>query len=542
MPNVPQFKMPSHSQHSFAMVPQVEVPRSVFNQRATYKTMFSSGYLIPFYWEEIYPGDTFNVNATLGVRMPSALNVPVMDNMYLDTFYFFSPTRILWTNFLKMMGEQANPGDSTSYTVPNFTAYNCTAESLSDYLGVPPLAGGATKAHNSLLWRMYNLTVNQWFRDQNLQNSLTVDLGDGPDSIANYTLQKRGKRHDYFTSCLPWTQKGTAVSAPIGGTAPVTGIGKENQLATYTSKAVYETNGTNPTYAYAEGFDNGGAYRLVAKMSAASGAYPRIYADLSSATGLDINALRLAFQTQRMLERDARGGTRYTEMVKSHFGVTSPDARLQRVEFLGGKSTPINVTPVAQTSATSGQPTPSGDLSATAHGISVREGFTKSFTEHGYVMAICNVRSELSYQQGLDRKLSRSTRLDFYWPALSSIGEQAVLNQEIYLQGSAGASADATAFGYQERYAECRYKPSLITGKLRSTYATPLDMWHLSEKFTSAPALNSTFIVAPTGSSDPIQRIIAVTSEPQFVLDVYLDIKAVRPMPVYGVPGYIDHF
>ncbi|QXP08189.1 MAG: major capsid protein [Arizlama microvirus] len=531
-------KNPSHMKHVFSEVPHAEIQRSAFDRTSDYKTMFNSGYLIPFYADEILPGDTFNVDATLLLRMPSALNVPVMDNLFLDTFYFFVPNRLVWSNWKKFMGEQATPASSTSYTVPVFTAYNPTAETLSDYFGIPPLGGGATTTHISLPWRMYNLIWNEWFRDQNLQDSVTVDLGDGPDSISNYVLLKRGKRHDYFTSALPWTQKGTAVTAAISGSAPVVGIAVHNTAVYGTSGANYRESdvtagGATPLW----DVDISNENNLAVQVNATAG-YPGIYASLSAASGLSINALRLAFQTQKMLERDARGGTRYTEMIKAHFGVTSPDARQQRPEFLGGRSTPVQVNPVAQTSATASQPTPSGDLAAYAQGASVNEGFTKSFTEHGWVIGLVMVRADLTYQQGMRREFSRSTRLDYYFPALSHLGEQAILNKEIYLQGSADAAADAAAFGYQERYAEYRYKPSLITGKLRSTYATPLDMWHLAQKFTALPTLGSTFIV----ETPPISRIIAVTTEPEFVLDCYIKCKAVRPMPVYSVPGLIDHF
>lgn len=534
-------KNPSNMKHVFSEVPKADIPRSVFDRTSDYKTMFNSGYLVPFFADEVLPGDTFNVDATLLCRMPSALNVPVMDNLFLDTFYFFCPNRLVWNNWQKFMGEQANPGDSISYTVPVFTAYAPAAESLSDYFGVPPI-GAATVSHISLPWRMYNLIWNEWFRDQNLQNSVTVDKGDGPDAIANYVLLKRGKRHDYFTSALPWTQKGTGVTAGLTGNAYVKGIGKTSQTYNVGALNVYESGATGVVnYPVNDNQDIDPAnansqWRI--REDAANAGFPGIYADMSTASGLSINALRLAFQTQKMLERDARGGTRYTEIIKSHFGVTSPDARLQRPEFLGGRSTPLQVNPVAQTSATNAQPTPAGDLAAFAAGASMNEGFTKSFTEHGWVIGLVMVRADLTYQQGLRREFSRSTRLDYYFPALSHLGEQAILNKEIYLQGSANPTQDAAAFGYQERYAEYRYKPSLITGKLRSTYATPLDMWHLSQKFTALPTLGSTFIQ----ETPPISRIIAVTTEPEFVLDAYIKCKAVRPMPVYSVPGLIDHF
>jgi len=531
--------------HTFSEVPEAEIQRSAFDRSMTHKTMFNSGYLIPFWTEEVLPGDTFNVDLTAFVRMPSALNVPIMDNLHFDTFFFFVPNRLVWTNFVKFMGEQDNPADSVSYTVPVMTAYAPAAESLSDYMGIPisgtgtPMGNGGTISHISLYHRAYNLIWNAWFRDENLQNSVVVDKDDGPDSISDYVLLKRGKRHDYFTSALPWTQKGTAVTAGLSGNAPITGLGKFNQVFYFTNKAVYETDQTNPTYGYAANLAQSTAdNEWYVKGTAATGAYPQIYANLSSASGLSINALRLAFQTQKMLERDARGGTRYTELVKSHFGVTSPDARLQRPEFLGGRSTPIQISTVPQTSATASQPTPIGKLAAYALGTNTRDGFTKSFTEHGMILGLCMVRADLTYQQGLDRKFSRSTRLDYYFPALSHLGEQAVLNKELYAQGSANPTQDAAAFGYQERYAEYRYANSLISGKLRSTYSTPLDVWHLSQEFGSLPTLSSTFIV----ETPPISRIIAVTTEPEFVMDTFIKCRAVRPMPTYSVPGLIDHF
>ena len=412
-------QMPSQMKHVFSEVPHAEIQRSVFDRSNSYKTMFNSGYLIPFYRDEILPGDTFNADATMFIRMPSALNVPIMDNLYLDTFFFFVPNRLVWNNWQKFMGEQANPGDSVSYTVPVFTAYNPTAEDLSDYFGIPPLGGGATVSHISLYHRAYNLIWNEWFRDQNLQNSVTVDKGDGPDTKANYVLLKRGKRHDYFTSALPWTQKGTAVTAPIGGTAPIAGISVHPAMA-YTNAATanWDTSGAHPAAGNTWGII--AANDLYLKNAGGNGP-TGVYADLSSASGLSINALRLAFQTQKMLERDARGGTRYTEIVRSHFGVTSPDARLQRPEFLGGRSTPIQISTVPQTSNAATQTTPQGNLAAFALGTNARDGFTKSFTEHGMVIGLCMVRADLTYQQGLERDWSRSTRLDYYFPLLSRI-------------------------------------------------------------------------------------------------------------------------
>lgn len=530
--------LPSVMKHDFSQLPKADILRSNFNRSHGYKTAFNSQYLIPVIVDEALPGDTFNLRMTSFARLSTPI-VPFMDNIYLSTFFFFVPTRLLWSNFKKFMGEQVNPGDSTSYTLPVFTAYNCTAESLSDYMGVPPLGGGATKSHVSLPMRAYNLIWNEWFRDENLQNAVTVDLGDGPDNIANYVLKKRGKRHDYFTSCLPWTQKGTAQSVPLTGTAPVTGIGKvDNAGWTVGNQSVRQTQGA-ATYNPYIFIGNSGSEVWYAKSGnpGSTTGDPAIYADLSAASAVTINALRQSFQIQRMYERDARGGTRYTEIVRSHFGVVSPDARLQRPEYLGGNTTPISIQPVAATAFTSGS-NALGRLAAVGTHMQNDAGFVKSFTEHGYIIGMVCVHADLNYQQGLDRMWSRSTRFDLYWPALSQIGEQAVLNQEIYLQGSGNPTQDAATFGYQERYAEYRYKPSVITGKMRSTYATPLDFWHLAEKFTSLPTLGDTFI----SSAPPIDRVVAVNTEPQFFFDAYFDYKCARPMPVYSVPGSIDHF
>lgn len=525
--------------HTFSNVPSANVQRSAFNLSHGYKTGFSSGYLIPFFVDLAYPGDTFNVKANCFARLATPV-VPFMDNLYLDTFFFAVPIRLVWTNFQKMMGEQANPGDSITYSIPQTTgpASGFTVGSLYDYMGVPTVGqvtGGNTQTVNNLAPRAYNLIWNEWFRDQNLQNSVTVDTGNGPDTYSNYVILKRGKRHDYFTSCLPYPQKGsTAVSLPLGTTAPITGIGKVDKTFNAT-QAVWETSGANPTYAaYASLWDAGVSNQVVMKGTATANGLPAIYADLSSATAATINDLRYAIQVQALLERDARGGTRYTEIIRSHFGVVSPDARLQRPEYLGGSSNPISVNPVVQQSATGATGTPQGNLSAFAVVGTKPNGFVKSFTEHTIVIGLVNVRAELTYQQGLSRFWTDQTRYDLYWPALANLGEQAVYTKEIYSVGG----TETTVFGYQERYGHMRYKPSQITGVMRSTASGTLDVWHLSQKFTAAPTLGDTFIK----ETPPISRVIATTTDPEFIFDAWIDFKAVRPMPTYGVPAQLTRF
>jgi len=529
-------RIPSQMQHNFSQVPAAEIPRSSFDRSCGYKTTFDAGYLIPVFLDEALPGDTFNCHMTGFARLATPIK-PIMDNIFMDSFFFAVPYRLIWNNWQKFNGEQTDPDDSTDYVMPEMVAPAVTGYvvgSLSDYFGLP--TGIPSYTHTSVFHRAYNLIWNEWFRDQNLQDSVRVDKDDGPDDPADYVLLRRGKRHDYFTSCLPWPQKGPAVDIPLGVQAPVKGIGKLNTNYSGGSQTVYET-GTPGTVVYPTTSSIGvttDSLFYVAPDGNLAG-HPGIYADLADATAATINQLRQAFQIQKLYERDARGGTRYTEIIRAHFGVISPDARLQRPEYLGGGSTPVNIYPIAQTSAVPSQPTPQGNLSAMGTASIHNHGFTKSFTEHCIIIGLVSVRADLSYQQGLNRMFSRSTRWDFYWPALSHIGEQAVLNKEIYLQGH---SDDDEVFGYQERYAEYRYKPSLITGEFRSTYAQSLDVWHLAQEYSSLPVLDSTFIE----EHPPMTRIMAVSTEPQFLFDSYFKLRCARPMPVYGVPGLIDHF
>lgn len=572
--------------HRFSDAPAMYMKRTKFDRSHVYKTTFNSGKLIPIFVDEVLPGDTTRMSVNYFARLATPIK-PIMDNIYLDWFFFFVPNRLVWEHWQNFCFEQEDPDDTTDYVIPTVTAAgnskNTYIGSLWDYFGLPVNTSDNITGISALPFRGVYLIWNEWFRDENLQKSVKIQKGDanevlnstrssdqpswvftsGTNIVPGLACPPRGKRHDYFTSALPWTQKGPGVSIGLAGTAsivdptPTTGYllhSDSNELAAVsaygghasssgghrvaqgTNTFSFKNNDSSSDFSFIGGFA-GNSNKTVTMTAKHANTYlaSDSYVDLDTSSIFTINSLRTAFQMQKFYERLARGGSRYTEVLRSFFGVVSPDARLQRPEFLGSFTKMVNVNPIAQTSATD-DTSPQGNLSAYGVTAAKFHGFTKSFVEHGYIIGFVCARADLTYQQGINKMWLRSTVYDFYWPTFAHLGEQAIELREIYAQGS---KADTTVFGYQERYAEYRYKPSQITGKFRSSVTSgTLDKWHLSQFFKTAPTLNEEFIV----ENPPIERIIAVPSEPEFLIDIGFRYTTVRPMPMFGTPGLVDHF
>lgn len=570
--------------HRFSDAPAMYMKRTKFDRSHVYKTTFDSGKLIPIFVDEVLPGDTTRMSVNYFARLATPIK-PIMDNIYLDWFFFFVPNRLVWEHWQNFCFEQEDPEDKTDYVIPTVSATgnsgNAYIGSLWDYFGLPVNTSGNISSISALPFRGVYLIWNEWFRDENLQKTVKIQKGDANEVlnsarsseqpawvfttdtniVPGLACPPRGKRHDYFTSALPWTQKGPGVSIGLAGTAsivdpsPTAGYllhSTSNQLAAvsahggdassggerraFGSGSISFGRGGNSDFSAVGGFAGNSSDSITLSAQSANTYLGNdSYVDLDTSSIFTINSLRTAFQMQKFYERLARGGSRYTEVLRSFFGVVSPDARLQRPEFLGSFTKMVNVNPIAQTSATD-DTSPQGNLSAYGVTAAKFHGFTKSFVEHGYILGFVCARADLTYQQGINKMWLRSTVYDFYWPTFAHLGEQAIELREIYAQGS---ESDKTVFGYQERYAEYRYKPSQITGKFRSSVVDgTLDKWHLSQFFETAPTLNEEFIV----ENPPIERIIAVPSEPEFLLDIGFRYTTVRPMPMFGTPGLVDHF
>jgi len=529
--NLPKRQLVSHSEH--AMTERPDVPRSRFVQSWTRKQTMNAGLVVPFMWDEFLPGDYLKYDTTAMIRMATPI-VPLFSNVKADIFYFAIPNRLVWQNWERFMGEQANPGDNIDVVHPfiDFGPADLPVGSIADYLGVPlGVSAGQTVRVNSLPFRSYYLCWNEWFRDQNLQNSVPVPLTDGGQAPPS-SLMPRNKFHDYFTTTLPWTQKFTAPTVPIAGTAPVRGIAINAQL----NQGPFNGWDTSGSVNWLQARTTFGAVRLNA-----SSTLPDVFADLSAATGVSINQLRQAVQIQRLLERDARGGTRYAELVLAHFGVRPPDYRVQRPEYIGGGSGMVNVTPVAQTAPVTGQGTV-GNLGAAATGV-VRARASYAATEHGIILGLISLRPEQIYWQGIRRGFLRQTRYDYYWPSLSQIGEQAVTRQEIFANGV--DAEDNLTFGFQERYSEYRQRYSELAGRFRPGVTGTLSQWHTAQDFGSAPVLGDSFVRVDTPVFNRILaggQTLTTDLNAQFLADILINADHTRPLPMFGTPVGMGRF
>ena len=568
--------MNRNTESHFSQLPQVGVSRSTFDRSHSIKTSFNVGDLIPFMVEEVLPGDTFKIKTNKVVRLQTLLT-PVMDNIYLDTYYFFVPNRLCWEHWRQLMGENTESAwlPATQYSVPQLEAPagGWNVGTIADYMGIP--TGVENLSVNALPFRAYALICDQWFRDENLTDPLNVPLTDTTVvgvNTGNYISDtakgglpfKASKYHDYFTSCLPAPQKGPSVPLPVaageGGTLPVFGNGYGLGLTDGTNVRSFsnEVVGGNLSFGVSgkpvgnESYGQTCGSRTVLGVPTSSqlGDHPEYSGLIADGSAFQIsvgtiNELRQAFQLQKLYERDARGGSRYIELLKSHFGVTSPDGRLQRPEYLGGNRVPINVNQVVQQSGSVSGQTAQGTVTGMSLTTDSHFDFSKSFVEHGFVIGVMVARYDHTYQQGLDRMWSRNDRFDYYWPVFANIGEQAVKNKEIYAQGTAvvdsdGKIVDDKVFGYQEAWADYRYKPNRVTGEMRSTYAQSLDVWHLGDDYASLPALSDAWIREDKSNVD---RVLAVksTNSNQLFCDLYIQNQATRPMPMYSIPGLMDH-
>lgn len=563
--------MNRNTESHFSLLPRVDIQRSRFDRSASLKTSFNAGNIVPFFLEEVLPGDTFNVKTSRVVRMQTLLT-PMMDNVYLDTYYFFVPNRLVWDHWKEFCGENTESAwiPKTEYSIPQITAPagGWQVGTLADYFGVPTGVSGLSVS--ALPFRAYALIMNEWFRDENLQDPLVVPTDDSTvDGVNTGTfvtdVAKGGlpyiacKYHDYFTSALPAPQKGPDVTIPVasGGQYPVIPLDDNVTFQSggvglrlgdiVTNQPFVVSNGQNFPLSYGGGSGSGSPLGKTGFYAGSDSGAPS-GASLApinlwavgdgSVQAATINQLRLAFQIQKFYEKQARGGSRYTEVVRSFFGVTSPDARLQRPEYLGGNRTPINVNQVIQQSGTGESVnTPQGTVVGMSLTTDSHSDFTKSFTEHGFIIGVMVARYDHTYQQGLNRLWSRKDKFDYYWPVFANIGEQAIKNKEIYAQGN---STDDEVFGYQEAWAEYRYKPNQVTGEMRSQYAQSLDVWHLADDYSKLPSLSAEWIQE---DGKTIDRVLAVSSDlaNQFFADIYVKNYCTRPMPMYSIPGLIDH-